>query len=376
MDDYENRGPELQAVCYTLVITAFVACVLRCYTRALIVKSFGFDDWCMLAALAFFILFVTCALVGVEHGTGRHWWVLEDEDRKTAMRYWWYCYLWYCLSMIASKISIGYFLLRITIRRWDIWAIYGVMAVTVLTGIVFFFVTLFQCNPISFFWNKDQNGSCVNIDVIIALTYLYSACSVICDFTFALLPLVLIYRLNMDKRSKIALVPIVIMACVASAAVVVRFAYVKDFKNPDFLWATIDIAIWSNTEQGLAITAGSLATLRPLVRSIGLKIGTRVSDGPSAPAASDRRSPAIFSDRSRDGKKGSGKERSMIRLTELTTDKDDGFKDTSSRTETRNDDWSHGRQGSEEELTSGTKHGHWDDGMSKAQTVSVADERV
>lgn len=32
--------------------------------------------------------------------------------------------------------------------------------------------------------------------------------------------------------------------------------------------ATIDIAIWSNIEMGLGITAGSLATLRPLVRKL------------------------------------------------------------------------------------------------------------
>lgn len=50
-------------------------------------------------------------------------------------------------------------------------------------------------------------------------------------------------------------------------------AYVMDFKNPDFLWATVDIAIWSDTEQGLAITAGSLATLRPLFRQIGSRLG-------------------------------------------------------------------------------------------------------
>ncbi len=37
--------------------------------------------------------------------------------------------------------------------------------------------------------------------------------------------------------------------------------------------ATIDIAIWSTTEQGLAITAGSLATLRPLFRRIAAKLG-------------------------------------------------------------------------------------------------------
>jgi hypothetical protein len=187
----------------------------------------------------FFILFVTCALVGVHYGTGRHHWDLEDEEIEAAKKvgptqqpsedtlrvcrdtiltdqqqYWWLCYLWYCTTMIASKISIGWFLLRITIRRIDIWIIYSVMLVTVLTGIVFFFVTLFQCNPIAYFWDTSLNGSCIPVEVIIALTYLYSACSVICDFTFALLPVALIWNLNMDRKSKIALVPIMTMACV------------------------------------------------------------------------------------------------------------------------------------------------------------------
>lgn len=116
--------------------------------------------------------------------------------------------------MICSKISIGWFLLRITIRRRDIWIINGVMVLTVLTGIIFFFVTMFQCTPICFFWDKTQQGSCINVEVVIALTYLYSACSVICDFTFALLPVHLIWSLNMKKENKLALIPIVLMACV------------------------------------------------------------------------------------------------------------------------------------------------------------------
>lgn len=47
----ENRGPELQAVAYTLMAAAIVATLLRCYTRLSIVKGFGFDDWCMVFAL-------------------------------------------------------------------------------------------------------------------------------------------------------------------------------------------------------------------------------------------------------------------------------------------------------------------------------------
>ncbi|RSL61736.1 hypothetical protein CEP54_006105 [Fusarium duplospermum] len=273
----ENRGPELQAVCYTLATAAVISTLLRCFVRVRLVKNFGFDDWCMCTALVSFLLFVICALIGVHYGTGRHHKDLDPEDIKQAMKYWWWCYLWYCIAMIASKISIGYFLLRITVRKMDVWIIYGVMIITVCTGIVFFFVTLFQCQPISFFWNRDQKGQCVNVDVIIALTYLYSVCSVISDFTCAILPMFLVWKLNMGKKTKIALIPVMAMACVASSAVVVRFAFVKDFKSPDFLWATLDIAIWSTTEQGLAVTAGSLATLRPLLRLLGHKLGISTS---------------------------------------------------------------------------------------------------
>lgn len=69
-------------------------------------------------------------------------------------------------------------------------------------------------------------------------------------------------------------------------------AYVMDFKNPDFLWATVDIAIWSDTEQGLAITAGSLATLRPLFRLIGSRLGmTSTGNSPSNTKPTGLRTP-------------------------------------------------------------------------------------
>ncbi|KAL1611915.1 hypothetical protein SLS60_000137 [Paraconiothyrium brasiliense] len=63
------------------------------------------------------------------------------------------------------------------------------------------------------------------------------------------------------------------MGCIASAAVVARVPYMKNFRSRDFLWETTDIAIWSTVEQGLAITAGSLATIRPLFQLILTRLG-------------------------------------------------------------------------------------------------------
>lgn len=103
----------------------------------------------------------------------------------------------------------------------------------------------------------------------------------------------MIRGLQMHRKTKYALIPILGMGCVASVAVVVRFAFIENFKDPDFLcklftllsrpWqtptnifnsgATLDIAIWSTTEQGLAITAGSLASLQPLAKTVGQRLG-------------------------------------------------------------------------------------------------------
>jgi hypothetical protein len=116
--------------------------------------------------------------------------------------------------MIASKISIGLFLLRVTVRKIHKWVIYTALGLTVLIGLLFFFITLLQCWPISFFWNKKiENGQCVDVNIIIALTFLYSAVSVISDFTFATLPVFLIWGLNMSVRTRVLLIPILGMAC-------------------------------------------------------------------------------------------------------------------------------------------------------------------
>lgn len=39
-------------------------------------------------------------------------------------------------------------------------------------------------------------------------------------------------------------------------------------QNPDYLWTTTNLGIWSTLEIGIALTASSLATLKPLMKRI------------------------------------------------------------------------------------------------------------
>ena len=55
----------------------------------------------------------------------------------------------------------------------------------------------------------------------------------------------------------------------ASTATIVRLKYLVAYNSPeDYLLNIAHIAIWSITESGLGLIAGSLATLRPLLRYI------------------------------------------------------------------------------------------------------------
>ncbi|KAK7224357.1 hypothetical protein V2G26_012360 [Clonostachys chloroleuca] len=238
-----NRGPPLQVVCYVFGVLAFVVTLLRCYVRLYLVKSFGVDDYFMVLVLVLFIAH------------------LAPGKNKT------------CDSVLV-------FLLRVIVKRIHLWIVYFVLGLNITSGVAFFFITLLQCKPVYAFWDREVPGDCLGMDAVIAVTYVYGACGIICDFTCTVLPMVIIWGLNMNKWSKWVLMPIMTLACVASAATVVRFVYCKDAKYPDFLYATINIVIWSTIEQGVAIMAGSLATLCPLLRQVAQNRGFS-STGPS-----------------------------------------------------------------------------------------------
>lgn len=117
------------------------------------------------------------------------------------------------MAMMASKISIGIFLLRIVFGRIYKWIIYVAMAVSVAAGFIFFFITLFQCRPISYFWDTDQDGQCSDSQIVVLMIIIYSVLAIITDLTFVILPIYLVWHLNIKPRDKLALLPLLGMGC-------------------------------------------------------------------------------------------------------------------------------------------------------------------
>ncbi|PWY76111.1 hypothetical protein BO94DRAFT_568526 [Aspergillus sclerotioniger CBS 115572] len=267
-----DRTLAVRAVAAVFFSLASVTIILRCYVRLAIVKAFGWDDAIMLLAMVFYTMLSGCMIGGSLYGTGKHLTDLSNDQRTTAMHYWYYCDIGYALGSILCKVSVSIFILRITIDKTHRFVICLVGGIVVAAGLIFFIMVLVQCHPMSYFWMQLSTeyagtGHCMNMSIIIGGLYAFSASSALFDLTIAVLPILLVRKLKMRRDVKIAVAGLLGMACVASIAVIIRIPYINTLYSMDYLWATTPIAIWSNIETGLGIFAGSLATLRPLLRT-------------------------------------------------------------------------------------------------------------
>lgn len=173
--------------------------------RTVLVKAFGADDKVMVLTLCFFTCYLGCQLGGAFHGTGQHRENLTDENAQTALKYWFFCEVFYTITTSIFKIAIGLFLLRITIVPIHIWIIRTIMAVSVVVGLAFTILVIFQCKPVSYWWDLDptHTGTCLSASMIMSFTYVVSALNSVADWTFGILPIFVVKDLQMKRRAKI-----------------------------------------------------------------------------------------------------------------------------------------------------------------------------
>lgn len=70
-------------------------------------------------------------------------------------------------------------------------------------GIIYLFLTIFQCQPISGWWTIPKQG-CFKPNVVLGTMYTASIVNAVGDWTFGLLPIFIVRELNMSLRTKIA----------------------------------------------------------------------------------------------------------------------------------------------------------------------------
>jgi hypothetical protein len=88
------------------------------------------------------------------------------------------------------------------------------IALSIVIGLLFFFVTLLECRPIHYVWDYGMiSPHCVSKDFLLDIAYIHSVIAAICDLTLGILPLFMIWKLQMNRRAKLSLGAILGLGC-------------------------------------------------------------------------------------------------------------------------------------------------------------------
>jgi len=257
---------------------------LRCYVRIFMLNLFRPEDWLAIVTLGLSIVYTAFVVMSIQNGAGQHVDSVPKEDIPKVLKMRWAGEITYVATGAFLKLTVGVFLLRICSRRWHKVTICTVLVFCVAFNISYILFAAFQCQPVAYFWERyssssNMTGSCFPGELVTGLTYAACGINAVGDWILGLLPIVLVRNLDLVKRQKISVAGILALGAVASTATIVRLFYVWQLNhNEDTLYKFTDLAIWSTVENGLGLTASSIATLRPLFKSfLGGRLSRRFS---------------------------------------------------------------------------------------------------
>lgn len=112
----------------------------------------------------------------------------------------------YIANTAFIKLSVGLLLRRISPSKTYNTIISTSMIILTLWTAVTFFIVLFQCRPVYFAWDQSSGkGSCFNPTVIADAGYAFSAMDIFFDWLFALLPVPMLWDVQMSAQLKLSI---------------------------------------------------------------------------------------------------------------------------------------------------------------------------
>ena len=165
----------------------------------------GWDDYTIVLTLLAGVPSVVVIDRGlVTNGLGRDVWTVPF-DRITAFVRWLYVVeVLYFFQMTLLKLTLLFFFLRIFPKTAIRNILKGTIVFTILYGLAFVIVAIFQCRPISANWtnwDKEHVNQCINVN---ALAWSHAIISIVLDLWMLALPLYEIFRLQLSWRKKVS----------------------------------------------------------------------------------------------------------------------------------------------------------------------------
>ncbi|KAI9733964.1 MAG: hypothetical protein M1834_002621 [Cirrosporium novae-zelandiae] len=280
----ENRGPTIIIINASITGVAALVVALRTFSRALILKQMGMDDWTIIAGTIIAILNVMVAGLGVQYGTGKHVCALHKSDVIPSYKLRWVTHIVYPVISCLIKFSTLFLYLRLFkgMRKLILstFAFIGTMT------LAFVLATVFQCNPIGAVYDttKYSNYTCFNA---LSFWYTTAALTLVTDIWVVVMPIPTLLSLKIPRRNKAVLIILLSLGAFACIASIIRMVYIVNlYTGDDASWNTYGVSIWSGIELAVGIITTSIPGIKPLFDYVFPRVFRSTRSGSLRPSKS------------------------------------------------------------------------------------------
>ncbi|KAL8824741.1 MAG: hypothetical protein Q9191_004849 [Dirinaria sp. TL-2023a] len=259
----ENRQGGILATTFIVTVIASIAVALRMWVRLAIVKKVGWDDYTIIAATLGIIIGCGLVVVQVHYGLGRHKFYLTTWQFIEFQKYSYGEWIQTFQTLMFTKVSICFFLLRIPVDTRLIRPIQWTIVALILSNVVLTVIWIVQCRPIHAAWNTLIQGQCFTKGQLQRIIISQAIISIISDFLLATLPIFILWKVQISTRVKAGLCTLMSLGVLTATCCIVRTILNWQNVNSDPSWESIDNWYWRSWEVCIGITAASVPALRP-----------------------------------------------------------------------------------------------------------------
>ncbi|KAF4816804.1 hypothetical protein CGCTS75_v012647 [Colletotrichum tropicale] len=233
----ESNTEWILGVTGTLYVIAAIFASLRLYTRAFLAKTIGRDDYVLVASFILATVGMVLLIMQGIRGMGKHQDTLSDADVTEIMQ----------LSFYLSNIS----------------GVAGRIFV-VLCGIFAWVTIALYCKPLAGYWDKSLEPECYDMKLFISFGLFYTSSCMFTDVCFAVLPIPVIWTLQMKRRTRIYLIGILSLGYCAVGVGVVTAVFQIAYGGEKDGTLKNSVQFWGFVQFCLAIIAACAPSLKPL----------------------------------------------------------------------------------------------------------------
>ncbi|KAH8719322.1 hypothetical protein GQ44DRAFT_623642 [Phaeosphaeriaceae sp. PMI808] len=253
-------------VCWIVTILSVIFLGLRIYVKLSRRCGLWWDDYILIVSWVLVLMQSISTTVWVSYGYGMQMQDINPENLPILRLLGLVVPTFTITSASLSKTGFAILLLRLA-KPWIkklIWLMILSMNIISFLAALFLWVS---CTPLRKGWHPAMEGTCWDNHPLMIHVMFASAYSALLDFILSLLPLILLWNIQINIREKIGVIVAMSMGFFAGVITIIKTVYIPQGYDDGYISdKSTQVTIWGAVEPTVTIMAASIPVLRMFLK--------------------------------------------------------------------------------------------------------------